>query len=216
MAEEASSDIGELTYETIYELVRRERARAEIQQLDGSFFVKAASFVQQKEAALREQEGKTDLFSADEINRLRQEIITTQKMLKHLYTLREDKIVAMTLFKIRAGYDAGDIQSLLPEERMLYDVLVDKFSFLRKEVLYAVLKGETPVVPGAAAVAERSQAASVIPAGMKQLRFLAAVPALVGKEMEPYGPFDAEETALLPNELADILVSQQQAEEVKG
>ncbi len=51
---------------------------------------------------------------------------------------------------------------------------------------------------------------------MKLIKFLKFVPSFVGKELEIYGPFDAEQTARLPPELSDVLISNGSAVEVNG
>ena len=48
----------------------------------------------------------------------------------------------------------------------------------------------------------------------KLVRFLHSVPKFVGKELEEYGPFEEEDVASLPAELADVLVRKGRAEEL--
>lgn len=48
------------------------------------------------------------------------------------------------------------------------------------------------------------------------LRFLKDVPAIVGSDMKPYGPFKVEDVASVPIENAKILVKQGLAEKVEG
>jgi DNA replication factor GINS len=47
------------------------------------------------------------------------------------------------------------------------------------------------------------------------LRFLADVPAVIGSDMKPYGPFKAEDVASVPVENANVLVKQGLAEKVE-
>jgi len=48
------------------------------------------------------------------------------------------------------------------------------------------------------------------------VRFLYAVPKFVGKELEEYGPFEEEDIANLPSDIADILIGKGRVEEIKG
>lgn len=48
------------------------------------------------------------------------------------------------------------------------------------------------------------------------LRFLKGVPAIMGADMKPYGPFNAEDVASLPIENAKILLKQGLAEKVEA
>jgi len=46
------------------------------------------------------------------------------------------------------------------------------------------------------------------------IRFLHAVPSFVGKELEVYGPFEEEDMAHLPREIAELLIKKGRAEEI--
>ncbi len=49
----------------------------------------------------------------------------------------------------------------------------------------------------------------------KLVRFMGYVPKFVGPELEEYGPFEEEDIANLPAEVADVLISKSRAEEIK-
>ena len=49
----------------------------------------------------------------------------------------------------------------------------------------------------------------------KMVRFVNAVPKFVGKELEEYGPFDEEDVANLPTELANVLIEKGRVEEIQ-
>lgn len=48
----------------------------------------------------------------------------------------------------------------------------------------------------------------------KLIRFLHPVPRFVGRELEVYGPFDQEDVANLPREIAEVLITKGRAEEI--
>ena len=50
----------------------------------------------------------------------------------------------------------------------------------------------------------------------KLVRFLYSVPKFVGKELEEYGPFEEEDIANLPAEIAKVLLDKGRVEEIKG
>ncbi len=50
----------------------------------------------------------------------------------------------------------------------------------------------------------------------KAIKFKDTVPKFLGKELEVYGPFEPEDTATLPQELADILIKKGKAEEMQN
>jgi len=48
----------------------------------------------------------------------------------------------------------------------------------------------------------------------KLVRFIHSVPRFVGRHLEVYGPFEDDDTANLPEEIADILIKKGRAEEI--
>ena len=49
---------------------------------------------------------------------------------------------------------------------------------------------------------------------VKTVRFMSAVPKFLGRELEVYGPFEEEDVANLPGEVADVLIKKGRAEEI--
>jgi hypothetical protein len=47
------------------------------------------------------------------------------------------------------------------------------------------------------------------------VRFIHAVPQFYGEDAELYGPFDEEDIACLPREIAELLISKERADEIK-
>ncbi len=64
----------------------------------------------------------------------------------------------------------------------------------------------------AAAAAEENESSAT--SATKLVRFLHPVPRFVGRELEVYGPFDHEDMANLPKEIAEVLIAKGRAEEV--
>ena len=50
----------------------------------------------------------------------------------------------------------------------------------------------------------------------KMVRFIHAVPRFLGKELETYGPYEAEEIATLPEEIVNVLLQKNRVEEIKS
>ncbi|MBI2141776.1 DNA replication complex GINS family protein [Candidatus Woesearchaeota archaeon] len=61
---------------------------------------------------------------------------------------------------------------------------------------------------------ESSDSATAATGATKLVRFLHPVPRFVGSELEVYGPFDQEDMANLPREIAEVLIARGRAEEV--
>ena len=49
---------------------------------------------------------------------------------------------------------------------------------------------------------------------IKLIRFLQEIPQFVGTDLSTYGPFDKEDIANLPSEIAELLIKKEKAEEI--
>ncbi|MEA3430564.1 MAG: hypothetical protein U9R08_04800 [Nanoarchaeota archaeon] len=214
-----------ITYETIFEFLRNERNKLELQKLDDTFYNDIIDYLKEKKQITLGSDD--DLFAQSEKMKVEKQLINIRKMLKDLYDKRESKIIAMALNKARTDSNIIDTSALLKEEREFYDVLCDLFSKFRKDVLMNLINAKLPELRKMVVGSEETQSVSGTQVqnsdsepsadlGNKMVRFIHAVPKFVGKDLEVYGPFDEEDMANLPAEIADILVLKQRAEEIRG
>lgn len=215
-----------LTYETIFDVVMREKGREELQKIDESFFRDVASYIQEKNA----------LRSLDDDKILKQ-VQNIRRMLRELYERREKKILNMALAASRSSPSFIDSASMMSVEKKLFEGLLGQLDYYRKSVLNTALSLKEPSVgPSAESVQKSSDSVKPVlgefedagfkpasefgePSGsfgsLKEIRFIQFVSSFVGKELEVYGPFEAGQTAELPAELADVLISRGNAVELK-
>ena len=101
---------------------------------------------------------------------------------------------------------------------MLFESLVALFDKFRQEILYSLLNESVPAIEERKAEnekMERAEEKSEARKDTKLVRFVHAVPKFVGKELEEYGPFEEDDIANLPNEIADVLMLKGRAEEIR-
>ena len=244
MSEEDSKEV-RITYETLYEILRREKSKDELQTLDESFFRDVLIYLQDKTKMIQEAAGKFDMFSVEERDTTQMQLTNVRRILKELYERREKKILEMALNKSKTNSNIIDTSNLLAKEHELYNQTVKLLDSFRKEVLLTLFELKTPVIT------EFKQAPEPIPEppvpepeptppATKQIppeppasepvteqkpiqpesnnikvKFLQKVDQFVGKELELYGPFEPEATAILPKEMADILINKGNAIEVQ-
>lgn len=192
-----------ITYETLYELLRREKNREELQELDPNFFADAIEYMKDKMKILEESENKDDLFSSTERSKTKTEIENIKKILKDLYERRERKIITIAMDQSRTKSNLFDASKMLAEERSVYEALVKVLDAQREGVLQKVLEAKVPEILSKEAAAQPAE---------KLIRFLKAVPKFVGEELEVYGPFEEDNVANLPSKIADVLISKGRAE----
>ena len=107
---------------------------------------------------------------------------------------------------------------MLPNEKEFYIKTTTLFRKYREEILNSLLKGKIPNSTGK----EDSSNEKNLPeetkdteeSSNKLVRFLHPVPKFVGKELEIYGPFEEDDMANLPHEIAELLIHKGRAEEM--
>ncbi|RLE48128.1 hypothetical protein DRJ25_00645 [Candidatus Woesearchaeota archaeon] len=219
------------TYETLYELFRREKNKEELQKIDDKFYQEALSYLKEKQDLYDETLKKDDLFSVNERESLHTQINNIRKLLKDFYDKRERKIINMAINAVKINKNVIDTSTLLPLEKELYERIIDVLEQSRKEILLNVLmlrqptqtsteehkkeekKNETEMQEHKDKKTEEGdkQERTTI----KTVRFKEKTEQFIGKNLEVYGPFSQDDTAKLPSEIAKILITQGKAEEVK-
>ena len=211
-----------VTYETLYELMRQEKNREEIQQLDPSFYDDVLVYLREKQQYLDACLAKSDLFSVSEREKTLQQIQNAKRLLRELYERREKKIIDLALNKSRTNSGLINTAQLLAEEIALYDRFTTVLNEARDRVLVRVLALQGEVQHSAVnnshtfsqqAVPQRSLNTTEQKSS-KRVRFLEEVQQFVGEELEQYGPFHPRDLAAIPPNLADILISSGKAVEV--
>jgi len=230
----AEKDIN-ITYETLFDLLRREKSRAELQKLDNSFFEDVNSYIKEKHAILKDQQMKIGMSAIAEKEKTEKQIENIKSMLKGLFEKRQQKIVEMAIIKSRTSFDTTDYSALLKEEREMFDKLFELLHNFKKKVLVRLLtepdfmqprqekkepekletaeetEGITKIEKREAEIKEEAEE----PESTKLVRFIYSVPKFLGHHLEVYGPFEEDDTANLPEEIADILIKKGRAEEIK-
>ncbi len=208
-----------LTYETLYELLRREKSREELQKLDERFIKDTLTYLREKQQAYDDNLTKNDIFSQSERDKLHIQIANIRKILKDLYDIRERKIINMAINKSRTNSHIVDTQNLLHQEQAMFESLHSVLTQYRTGILHRMLELREPDVLPIVLPLPVEEPKVEIPApqssGMKKIKCLDTVDPFFGEELEQYGPFKADEEATLPEQLADILISQGKAAELQ-
>ncbi len=213
-----SEDNNTVTYEAIFEMLRKERNSDSLQKLDEKYYQKVSEYLKNK--------------TSDDKDIL----INAKKLLKETYERREKKIMTLAIDKCRLGMESANTSNLLKEERFLFNQAVEILQRSRASIIETLLAGNTPSVdvkipvesPANPEETKKAENESQPEKGFVSadtlskssqlsltVRFLHAVPKFVGKELEVYGPFEQEEIANVPEEIAKILITKGRAEEIK-
>ncbi|MEM4336628.1 MAG: hypothetical protein QXG86_01340 [Candidatus Woesearchaeota archaeon] len=220
-----------INYETLFEILRREKNREEIQKLPEDFFEKIRSYIEEKKQTTLVR--NDDPFSDIENEKTQRQLVNIKKIVKEIYERREKKIIAMALNKSRIPASVMDTSLLLPEERRFYEQLVDIFNKTREEVLLKSLNNEKVLDKKESECENPSEEKPVLGSDseektqfegskeeggsfenastLKTIKFVVDVGQFVGPNLEIYGPYSKDEVANLPQEVCNVLVNKNKA-----
>ena len=209
-----------ITYETLFELLKREKDMADPQKLDPNFFNDFVDYLNEKSKVLDKEDS---LFSYDEKKKVEKQIDNAKRIIKEIYERRERKMLGIALIKSRTKSDVMDTSSFLENEKRFFDEIVKVLDVFRNDVINNIIDGKqaSEITTDKEVIKnkeinekdgnEKNEAKNT-----KLVRFLHVVPKFVGKELEEYGPFAEEDIANLPLEIADLLINKGKVEEIKS
>lgn len=131
-----------ITYETLFELLKQERDRSEMQKLEPSFFAELVGYLREKRALSSQASGT----SYDEKLKFEREMSNVHKLVKEIYDRRSKKVVMMALDQSKTKSNLVDFSTMIAEERDLYDKVIAILNSFREGVLHSVLNEKLPSV----------------------------------------------------------------------
>jgi DNA replication initiation complex subunit (GINS family) len=201
-----------LTFETLFEILMREKNKEELQKLEPQFLQHVRDYIKEKQRSLSEQDSQFGMSSKGE-----KQIENAIRIFKELIERRERKVLTLAHLKVRAQSNIIDMSAMLPEEKQLYEDLVILLERTRNRMFNLPVRESLAVPrPEPVTVVEKTVEPITPVKPMLLLRFLNPVPKFLGRDMEVYGPYESEEVANLPQELAEILIRKGRAEEIKS
>ena len=133
-----------ITLETLYDILRNEKKREDLQKLESTFFIDVISYMREKQAFLATKKDVDDLFASGEKDKLEYEIRSIKRILKEIYEKREEKILDIALNRSRTGSEIIDTSSMLREEKEFYERILDTLDKFRQGIIMNLFKGELP------------------------------------------------------------------------
>lgn len=213
-----------ITFETLYEILRGEKTKEDLQKLDATFFRDIAEYLKEKQQLYQETVQKTDIFSSTEKENLYVQLQNIKKLIKEVYDRRESKIINLALNRARTSSNAIDTSALLEEEKALFHHLVTTLEIHRSQHLRSLTEHHAMVQAQDFSVQEAEEPPSLpqeseqerkeIQSDRVRLRFSSHVDQFIGSELEEYGPFEEGSEADIPSNIAEILISEGRAAQV--
>jgi len=135
-----------ITLETLYDILRNEKKREDLQKLEATFFIDVIGYLKEKISFLEQKGQDKDIFASGEKDKLEYELRSIRRILKEIYEKREKKIIDIALNKSRTGSDIIDTSSMLPEEKEFYLRTLRNLDEFRRGILLSLFKGELPSI----------------------------------------------------------------------
>src|SRR3989344_8726661 len=111
-----------ISYELLFEILRREKNREDLQQLEPDFFGSVFDYLNTLYTELRQMHEEPN--SDDEIEKIQLKIQNLKKMVRDLYSRREKKLVGLAVMRSRTQQSIVNTGLLLENEKRLFDALV--------------------------------------------------------------------------------------------
>ncbi len=178
-----------ITYNELYEALRKERYNEQLQVLPKDFIKQVAEYFEEKKKLSEKEE---DIFS-DVAIKSKKKLENAIAIFKELMTRRRKKILNLAFVAFETGISKKDFENLLDFEKKLFEEIVKSLERADKN-LNEEMAGKKP---------ERKY---------QLVRFLEDVEKFVGLDGEEIGPFKKSEIANLEKEIVDILKKDRRVE----
>ena len=190
-----------ITYNDIYEALRKERYSEQLQPLPKKFVQEVAEYIKEKKKVSKQsdiEESDKALFS-DEEAKIKKQLENATAIFNELMLLRKKKLLGLVFLASETGISKRDFENMLDFEKELFDNVISSVQDSEKKL-----------------ASEINNSHSVGDENLyKELRlilFLEDVDELIGMDGEALGPFKKDEIVNLPKHVADILISDRKAE----
>jgi len=169
-----------MNYRELYENWKKEKESENLQPTSVNFYIDLSQHIQNLIKYEKEQEDRTVKSEL-----IKTELQITKQLTSDLFELRFKKMLYSIINNIPISVDI-----LANDEKIIYRDLLNSLKDFNK------IRGE--VLEGPESTKKEEKKILV--------RLLQAIPAIIGADMETYGPFKKEEITALPNENAEALI----------
>lgn len=145
-----------ITYETLFDILRAERRRDDVQELPVTFFEDVVYYLKQKKELIIKKEHESGVDAFDEIKAMKIQYENAQKIVKEIYERREKKILFMALNKSRTKM-ALQPKYLLQQEQEFHEQLTRLLNAYRGDVAEKLMNGIQPKQEIAAVLSSLAQ-----------------------------------------------------------
>ncbi len=119
-----------LTYNDLYELLRKEKFNETLQALPKNFFVDVSEYLNEK----REQSAMESNLFVDSVAKTKKQLENSVAIFKELMLRRKKKLLNLVFVAAETGIMKRDYENMLSLERNLFEKMVKSFEESEKEL----------------------------------------------------------------------------------
>lgn len=175
-----------LTYNDVYEILRKEKYGDNLQQLPKDFVSHMAEYLNEK----KDESMKADDLFADSVLKSKKQLENSISIFKELILRRKKKLLNLVFVAAETGIMKRDYENMMPFEREVFDKLVKAFEDGDKELAKS-LNGKNQE--------EKDK--------NKMIMFNEKVEQFIDMSGNIVGPFQNGQIANLDSQVSEILVS---------
>ncbi len=179
-----------MTYEEIYEFLRKEKYSEQLQGIPKNFLGDISAYLKEKKGIIAKE---SDMFS-DVIVKTKKQLDNSIAVIKELMLRRKKKILNLAFVAAETGISKKDFENLLPHEKELFETVVEQLEKVDKGIMNA-LNG-----------VRDDEAQNRI------VKFNVDMPSFLDGESNTLGPYKKGDIVSLPEEITKILVDDKKAE----
>ena len=183
-----------ITYNDIYETLRKERYSEQLQQIPKNFVQEVSAYLKDKKA-ITEKSG--DIFS-ETITKTKKQFENAVSIFRELMLRRKKKLLDLAFVAAETGISKRDYENMLSFEKEVFDKIMKSLEEGDKNM--------AKILNGQSKEAKRKN---------KFVVFLQDTEEFLGLEGEKLGPFKKGEISNLPTEIANILLIDNKVELVE-
>jgi DNA replication initiation complex subunit (GINS family) len=223
-----------LNNETIFEFLRREKNRDELQKLCFGFYDKVNGLIDKSKHEINVKKRDVTEFYDDNLKKMELKLDSFIKIAKELYEKRERKITTMAIIKSKTNAKLIDVANLESFEKELFDNLVNMLNYYKNKSINAFNKETNQdLINNISKFDNNNQITNNFELKTKEntinnetnnainepkknitLRFINFVPKFLDKELNVLGPFEQDEIASIPYDIAQLLLKKGRAEKI--
>ena len=182
-----------ITYNDIYEVSRKERYSEQLQKLPKNFLKDVSQYFKEKKEITNREE---DAFS-DSAMKSKKQLENAVTLFKELMLRRRKKILNLVLVAAETGISKQDFESMLEFEKSLFDSIMECINVSDKELSFTMNNS------------------SEVETGNMLVMMLEPISTFTDMDGEKLGPYEKGQIANIPEQIAELLIADGKAEEVK-